>query len=46
MFTIICILFGYGSFLSLETIKPKTILANTINAHLSRFKLMPYSLHF
>ncbi len=42
-----CLYFiGYGSFLSLEVIKPKIIPKNTINAHLFRFKLMPYSLHF
>jgi hypothetical protein len=46
MLTIACIFFGYGSFPSLEIIKPKIIHENTINAHLSGFKLMPYSLHF
>jgi hypothetical protein len=46
MFIIFCILFGYGSFLYLEIIKPKIILENTINAHFFGFKLMPYSLHF
>jgi hypothetical protein len=46
MFTIVCIFFRSSSFLSLETIKPKIIPENTINAHLSRFKLMPYFLHF
>jgi hypothetical protein len=46
MFTIACIFFGSSSFPSLETITPKIILENTINAHLSRFRLMPYSLHF
>jgi hypothetical protein len=45
MFIITCILFGSGSFPSLEIIKPKIIPKNTINAHLSRFKLMPYFLH-
>jgi hypothetical protein len=46
MFTIACIFFGYSSFLSLKTIKPKIIPKNTINAHFSGFKLMPYSFHF
>ncbi len=46
MFTIACIFFGFGSFPSLETINPKIIPENTINAHLSRFKLMLYPLHF
>jgi hypothetical protein len=46
MFTIACIFFRFCNFPSLETIKPKIILKNTINAKLSRFKLMPYSLHF
>jgi hypothetical protein len=46
MFIIACIYFGSGSFLSLEIIKPKIILENTINAHLFGFKLMSYSLHF
>jgi hypothetical protein len=46
MFTIACIFFGSSSFPSLETIKPKIIPKNTMNVHLSRFKLMPYSLHF
>jgi hypothetical protein len=44
--TIACILFGYGSFPFLETIKPNLIPKNTINAHLFRFRLMPPSLHF
>jgi hypothetical protein len=34
MFTIVCIFFGFGSFLSFKTIKPKIILENTINAQL------------
>jgi hypothetical protein len=34
------------SFPSLEIIKPKIIPKNTINAHFSGFRLMPYSLHF
>ncbi len=46
MFMIAYISFGFGSFLSLETIKSNIIHENTINAHLSGFKLMPYSLHF
>jgi hypothetical protein len=46
MFTISCIIFRFGNFLSLETIKPKIIPKNTINAHLSGFKLMSYFLHF
>jgi hypothetical protein len=46
MFTIACILFGYCSFPSLETIKLKIILKNTINAHLSGFWLMSYFMHF
>jgi hypothetical protein len=46
MFTIACIFFGSGSFPFLKIIKPKIILENTMNAHLSGFKLMPYSLHF
>jgi len=46
MFTIAYIFFGSGSFRSLEIIKPKIILENTMNARLSRFKLMPYFLHF
>jgi len=46
MFTIAYIFFGFGSFPSLETIKPKIIPKTINNAHLSRFGLMPYSLHF
>jgi hypothetical protein len=46
MFTIACIFFGSSNFLSLEIIKPNIILENTINAHLSRFRLLPYSLQF
>jgi len=46
MFTIACVLFYFGSLPFLETIKPNIILESTINAHLSGFKLMPYSLHF
>jgi len=46
MFTIACIFFEFGSFPFLEIIKPKIILENTINAHLSRFRLMPYFLQF
>ncbi len=46
MFTIVYIFFKYGSYPSLEIIKPKIILENTINAHLSKFRLMPYSLHY
>jgi hypothetical protein len=38
--------FGFGSFPSLETIKANNILQYTINAHLSGFIWMPYSLHF
>ncbi len=38
--------FGFGDFPYLEIIKPNVIPKNTINAHLSGFKLMPYSLHF
>ncbi len=38
MFTITCIFFGNN--------KPNIILENIMNAHLSRFKLMPYFLHF
>ncbi len=45
MFIIACIFFGFGSFLFLETIKPEIILENTINAHISGFKLMPYFLN-
>jgi hypothetical protein len=45
MFIVVCIFFSSSSFPSLETIKPKIIPENTINAHLSRFRLMPYSLH-
>ncbi len=33
MFTIACIFFGFGNFLSLKTIKLKIILESTINAH-------------
>jgi hypothetical protein len=40
------IFFGSGKFHFLETIKPNIIPINTINAHLSRFRLMSYSLHF
>jgi hypothetical protein len=40
------ILFGFGSFLSLEIIKSKIIPVNTINAQFFGFKLIPYSLHF
>jgi hypothetical protein len=46
MFTIACIFSGSGSFLSLKTIKPKIILENIVNAHMSGFRLMPYSFHF
>jgi len=46
MFIIVCIFFGFGSFPSFQTIKPNIMLKNTINTHLSRFKLLPYSLHF
>jgi hypothetical protein len=46
MFIIACILFGFGSFPSLETIKPNIIPKNTINAHLFKFKLLPYFVHF
>jgi hypothetical protein len=46
MFTIACILFGSSGFPSLEVIKPKFILENTMNAHLFGFRLMPYSFHF
>jgi hypothetical protein len=46
MLTIAYIFFGSSSFFSLETIKLEIILQNTINAHLSRFILMSYSLHF
>jgi hypothetical protein len=46
MFTIACMFFGSSDFLFLETIKPNITSENTINAHLSRFRLMPYSLHF
>ncbi len=46
MFTITCIFFGFGNFLSLEIIKLNIIPKNTINAHLSRFRLMPYYVHF
>jgi hypothetical protein len=46
MLIIVCIFFGSGSFPSLETIKSKMILENTINAHLSGFSLIPYSLNF
>jgi len=46
MFMIACIFVGYGSFPSLETIKPKIIPENTINADLSGFKLMSYFLYF
>ncbi len=46
MFTIICIFLGSSSFPSLEIINSKNILENTMNVHLSGFKLMPYSLHF
>jgi len=33
MFTIAYIFFGFGSFLSLETIKPKIIPENSIMSH-------------
>ncbi len=46
MFIIACIFFGFGSFPSLEIIKPKIIPQNTMNVHLFGFILMPYSLHF
>ncbi len=42
MFTITCIFFEFGSFPSLEIIKANIIPENIINAHLSRFILMPY----
>jgi hypothetical protein len=45
MFFITYIFFRFGSFPSLETIKRKIIPENTINAHFSGFKLVPYSLH-
>ncbi len=44
MFIIPCIFFGLDSFPSLERIQPKIIFKNTMNARLSGFKLMPYSL--
>jgi len=46
MFTNAYIFFGFGSFPFLETIKSKIIFKNTINAHLSEFKLMSFFLHF
>jgi hypothetical protein len=46
VFAIACIFFGFGNFPFLETIKPKIIPQNTINAHLFGFRLMSYSLHF
>jgi hypothetical protein len=46
MFTIVYVFFRSSNFRSLETIKPKIILENTINANLFGFKLMSYSLHF
>jgi hypothetical protein len=46
MFTIAFIFFGYGSFPYLETIKAKIILEDIIDAHLFKFRLMPYPLHF
>jgi hypothetical protein len=46
MFTIAYIFFRFGNFPSLETIKFNIIPKNTINAHLLRFILIPYSLHF
>jgi hypothetical protein len=46
MFTITCISFRFGNFPSLEIIKPNIIFENTINAHLFKFRLMSYSLHF
>jgi hypothetical protein len=46
MFTIACLFLGSGSLPSLETIKLKIIAKNTINAHLSGFRLLSYSLHF
>jgi hypothetical protein len=46
MFTIASIFFLRGSFPSLEIIKLKIIPKNIINAHLSKFRLTPYSLHF
>jgi hypothetical protein len=46
MFTIACIFFGFGNFLSLDIIKPNIILENTINTHLFGFRVMSYSLHF
>jgi hypothetical protein len=46
MFIIACIFFGSRSVPSLETIKPKIIPENTINAHLSTFRPMPYYLRF
>ncbi len=42
MFTIACIFFGSSSLCSLEAIKPNIIHENTMNAYLSRFKLMPF----
>jgi hypothetical protein len=45
-FTFACIFFGSGSFPFLETIKPNIILQNTMNAHLFKFRLMSYYLHF
>ncbi len=46
MFIIAFIFFVSSNFPSLEIIKPNIILENNINAHFSRFKLMPYFLHF
>jgi hypothetical protein len=46
MFIIACVFFRSSSVPSLETIKPKIISENTINAYIFGFRLLPYSLHY
>ncbi len=45
MFTKASTLLGSMTLPSLDVMNPKMILENTMNAHLSRFKLIPNSLH-
>jgi hypothetical protein len=46
MFIIACVFFRSSSVPYLETIKPKIISENTINAYIFGFRLLPYSLHY
>jgi hypothetical protein len=46
MFTEVSTILGSITLPSLDTIKPRMVLENTMNAHLFGFKLIPNSLHF